>query len=1023
MSRQHRVLYTAVARSESTFEFCAAFLPPAASLLMSRPLRTPSRSDAIPAARVSNRLLKLPAAAEAWVSETLRAMTLDEKLGQLLMIACYGGFTSVESSEFQKLARAVERMCVGALMIATRPGGLGIERSQVYGTAALVDLLQRRAQIPLLVAGDFEHGTAMRLSEGTSFPHAMAVAATGRAEDAYTVGHITAIEARAAGVPWVFAPVADVNSDPDNPIINVRSFGEDPERVGKFVSAFVRGVEEHGALATAKHFPGHGNTDTDSHLDLPTVESDRAQLDRVELAPFRAAIAAGVSTIMTGHIAVPALEPDEHLPTTLSAAISTRLLRDELNFDGLLVTDSLDMAGIAARYSPAEVAVRAMLAGADILLSPPIPEAALAGLREAAASGRLPMARIDDAVARILRAKARLGLHESSAINLAALPQTFGRPEFARAAQDIADRGITLLRDVPRLLPLDATEPARALLVAIAGDPDTCPGEDFEREIRWRVDFLNTMRFDTRFTTVKPLAKSLGLSPAAPALQSEIPPPESYDFMIVALFVRVADRKGSVGLPNDQAEFVHRLLANDATGKPVIVVCFGSPYVAARFPEAKTWLAAFSNAGVAQLAAARALFGEIAIGGSIPVNVPGIAALGDGLRVAADPMTLAPGGSADEKIFAPAFALLDRAVADRAFPGGVVAIGHRDRRELGARVAIRPFGKQGYDDGAPPVTPDTIYDAASLTKSVVTATLAAMLVEAGHLDLDAPVPRYIPEWTAQQNEVAAQRLSSRWNDAVTVRHLLTHTSGLPAHKNYFQNHFQTAASRREIVARVLATAPAHEPGAQSIYSDLGFIVLGEIIERLTGKALDELARRRIFDSLGMTASTFKPAASLRSRIAPTEVDDTFRKRLVHGEVHDENAWVMGGVAGHAGLFTTAADLAVFCQTLLNGGIYAHRRLLRRATIAQFNTASPLAAHTRALGWNVPTPGSSSGHYFSARSFGHTGFTGTSIWIDPDKQLFVVLLTNRVHPSRDNDKINTVRPALHDAIVEALNLQP
>ena len=1018
------MLYTALARSEPTFEFCAVFLPPAASLLMSRPLRTPPRSDAVPADRVSNHLLKLPAAAEAWVSETLRAMTLDEKLGQLLMIACYGGFTSVESPEFQELARAVERMHVGALMIATRSGGLGIERSQVYGTAALVDLLQRRAKIPLLVAGDFERGTAMRLSEGTSFPHAMAVAATGRAQDAYTVGRITASEARAAGVPWVFAPVADVNSDPDNPIINVRSFGEDPERVGTFVSAFVRGVEEHGALATAKHFPGHGNTDTDSHLDLPTLESDRAQLDRVELAPFRAAIFAGVSTIMTGHIAVPALEPDEHLPTTLSAAISTCLLRDELDFDGLLVTDSLDMAGIAARYSPAEVAVRAMLAGADVLLSPPVPEAALAALREAAAGGRLPMARIDDAVTRILRAKARLGLHESSAISLAALPQAFARLEFARAAQDIADRGITLLRDVPRLLPLDATRPARALLVAIAGDSDSCPGEAFEREIRWRVDFLNTLRFDTRFTTVKPLAKSSGLSPAAPALESEIPPPESYDFMIVALFVRVADRKGSVGLPNDQAEFVHRLLANDGSGKPIIVVCFGSPYVAARFPEAKTWLAAFSNAGVAQLAAARALFGEIAIGGSIPVNVPGIATLGEGLRVAADPMTLAPGGSADDKIFAPAFALLDRAVADRAFPGGVVAIGHR---HLGARVAIRAFGKQRYDDSAPPVTLDTIYDAASLTKPVVTATLAAMLVEAGHLDLDAPVARYIPEWAAQQTDPPAdppaERLSSASNGPVTVRHLLTHTSGLPAHENYFQNHFQTAASRREILARVLATALAHEPGAQSIYSDLGFIVLGEIIERLTGKALDELARRRIFDPLSMTASTFKPAASLRSRIAPTEVDDTFRKRLVHGEVHDENAWIMGGVAGHSGLFTTAADLAVFCQTLLNGGIYAHRRLLRRATIAQFTVASSLAAHTRALGWNVPTPGSSSGRYFSARSFGHTGFTGTSIWIDPGKQLFVVLLTNRVHPSRDNDKINRVRPALHDAIVEALNLQP
>jgi beta-N-acetylhexosaminidase len=947
-------------------------------------------------------------------------MTLEEKLGQLVMIACYGGFTCVESPAFQELARAVEQMHVGALMIATRPGGLGIERSQVYGTAALVDLLQRRAKIPLLVAGDFERGTAMRLSEGTSFPWAMAVAATGRAQDAYTVGRITAIEARAAGVPWVFAPVADVNSDPDNPIINVRSFGEDPERVGDFVSAFIRGVEDHGALATAKHFPGHGNTDTDSHLDLPTVESDRAQLDRVELPPFRAAIAAGVSTIMTGHIAVPALEPDEHLPATLSAAISMRLLRDELGFDGLLVTDSLDMAGIAARYSPAEVAVRSMLAGADVLLSPPIPRAALTGLREAAASGRLPMARIDDAVTHILRAKARLGLHQSSEVSLAALPQTFGRPEFARAAQDIADRGITLLRDVPRLLPLDAAQPARALLVAIAGDPDSCPGEDFEREIRWRVDFLKTLRFDTRFAAVKPLARSLGLSPAAPALEAEIPPPQSYDFMIVALFVRVADRKGSVGLPNDQAEFVHRLLANDSSGKPVIVVCFGSPYVAARFPEAKTWLAAFSNAGVAQLAAARALFGEIAIGGSIPVNVPGIAALGDGLRVAADPMTLAPGAPTDEKIFAPAFALLDRAIADHAFPGGVVAIGYRDRSP---RVAIHAFGKQSYDDGAAPVTPNTVYDAASLTKSVVTATLAAMLVEDGHLDLDAPVSRYIPEWAAQQNEVAAGRLSPGWSDAVTVRHLLTHTSGLPAHENYFQNHFQTAATRREIVARVLAAAPLYEPGAQSVYSDLGFILLGEIIERLTGKTLDELARRRIFEPLRMTASIFAPPESWRSHIAPTEVDRTFRMRLVHGEVHDENAWALGGVAGHAGLFTTAADLAMFCQMLLNGGIYAHRRLLRRATIAQFTAASPLAAHTRALGWNVPTPGSSSGHYFSARSFGHTGFTGTSIWIDPDKQLFVVLLTNRVHPSRDNDKINTVRPSLHDAVVEALNLQP
>jgi beta-N-acetylhexosaminidase len=974
-------------------------------------------------------------------------MTLEEKLGQLLMVACYGGFASAAGPEFQELARQIEQNHAGGLMLATRRGALGIERSQVFPTAALVDLLQQRAKIPLVVAADFERGTAMRLAEGTSFPHAMAVAATGSVADAYTVGRITAIEGRAVGVPWIFAPVADVNSDPDNPIINVRSFGEDPEEVSARVTAFIRGVEDHGGLATAKHFPGHGDTDTDSHLDLPTVDCDRAHLDRIDLPPFRAAIAAGVGTIMTGHIAVPALEPDENVPATLSARIATGLLRDEMRFDGVIVTDSLDMGGVTMRYSPAEAAVRSILAGADVLLTPAVPDAALAGLREAAASGRLPISRIDDAVTRVLRAKARLGLHRRSEVSLAALPEVFGRTEFARDALDIADRGVTLLRDAARLLPLDATRPMRALLVAIAGDPDTCPGEEFEREIRWRVDFLHTLRFDTRFGPVTPLAEQTALPSsvtdsvagpatrapapvptpvpapprapvATPVAAANVPPAESYDVMIVALFVRVADRKGSIGLPNDQAEFVHRLLASDAGGKPVIVACFGSPYVLARFPEAKTWLAAFSNAGVAQCAAARAMFGEIAIGGRIPVNVPGAAALGDGLRVPAEAMTLDPARPAENEKFAAAFALLDRAVTERAFPGGVVAIGHRVHGERAGRVAVRAFGKQSYDAGARAATPDTIYDAASLTKSVVTATLAEMLVETGELDLNAPVARYIPEWLADSNTVASERSRAGWRAIVTVRHLMTHTSGLPAHEKYFE----AGAARREIVAGVVAAAPIYEPGAQSVYSDLGFIVLGEIIGRLTGKSLDDLAQRRIFEPLRMTNTMFKPPESVRARIAPTEIDAQFRKRLVHGEVHDENAWAMGGVAGHAGMFATAGDLAIFCQMLLNGGIYAHRRLLRRSSVAEFTSAAPLAANTRTLGWNVPTPGSSSGRYFSARSFGHTGFTGTSIWVDPDKQLFVVLLTNRVHPSRDNDKINKVRPALHDAIVEALHLQ-
>jgi CubicO group peptidase (beta-lactamase class C family) len=297
-------------------------------------------------------------------------------------------------------------------------------------------------------------------------------------------------------------------------------------------------------------------------------------------------------------------------------------------------------------------------------------------------------------------------------------------------------------------------------------------------------------------------------------------------------------------------------------------------------------------------------------------------------------------------------------------------------------------------------------------------TLAAMLAEAGQLDLEAPVARLVPEWQDARGLAAGVASGVDERARVTVRHLLTHTSGLPAHVDYFK----TLATRRDLVAGVVQAPLVSAPGTQSVYSDLGFILLGEIIARLTGRPLDQLARERIFEPLGMHSTMFNPPESLRERTAPTEHDSEFRRRLLRGEVHDENAWVMGGVAGHAGMFSTAADLAAFCQMLLNGGIYAHERVLRRSTIAQFTSASALTTHTRALGWNVPTPDSSSGRYFSRRSFGHTGFTGTSIWVDPEKQLFVVLLTNRVHPTRDSDKINKVRPAVHDAIVQALNLQ-
>ncbi|MFZ3214508.1 MAG: glycoside hydrolase family 3 N-terminal domain-containing protein [Candidatus Acidiferrales bacterium] len=917
-------------------------------------------------------------------------MTLREKIGQMLMPYYFGVFTSAESPDYKALLHEVQDNHVGGFILGTERGPLGIERSQVYPTVELTNELQKHAKIPLLIGADFESGTGMRLDEGTSFPSAMAVGATNDPQLAYTVGKIIALESRAAGVHWIFAPDADVNNNPDNPIINIRSFGEDPKSVAQYVAQEVRGIEENGGLATAKHFPGHGNVSVDSHLSLPVVPGDRKELEATELVPFRGAIAADVGSVMPGHLAVPAFEPDPTVPATTSHNILTLLLRDELKFKGLVVTDAMDMGGVTSRYPPGEAAVRAVEAGADVLLMPPVPDAAVAGLERAVRSGRITEKRIDESVRRILRAKARLGLDRNRLADIERLDERFGRPEFAAQAQEIADRGVTLLRDSAHLLPLNAAQPLRVLLVSLSADADPYPGETIEPEIRWRVDSLKALRADTQFVSVSTL---------------KLPPPDSYDVAIAALFVRVADRKGNVGLPDDQRAFVSEMTAS---GKPTAVIAFGSPYLIERFPDAKTWLAEFSTNAVSQSAAVRALFGQVAIQGQIPVTVPGTVQRGDGLRVAENPMTLRPASAEMQDRLHPVFDLLDSAVTAGAFPGGVLGVGYHDQ------LALYPFGALTRDAKSSKVSDNTIYDMASLTKVIVTTTSAMMLVQQKRLDLDAPVMRYLPEFSA----AAKFDPNPSWRAGITVRMLLLHDSGLPAHRDFYKE----AKGHDAVLAKVMAEPLVHQPGTQVEYSDLGFILLGEIIERLTGQTLEQFAKANIFGPLGMSDSLFNPPASLRARIAPTENDADFRKRLVRGEVHDENAWALGGISGNAGLFSTAPDIAAFAQMILNGGIYAHHRLLARATIQEFTTRQTVGDSARTLGWDVPTPpDSSAGHYFSPESFGHTGFTGTSLWIDPERGLFVVLLTNRVNPSRANEQIRQVRPAVHDAIIQALGL--
>jgi beta-N-acetylhexosaminidase len=971
-------------------------IPVSIALLMAYNARSqnPSASAKKPAAEkggapAKSTLKKLSPAANAWVESTLRKMTADEKIGQLLFTTYHGSFTATDAAAYLQILHDVNDLHVGGFINITQGSPLGIVKSQAYPTAMLNNQLQAKSKLPLLVGADFERGTAMRLDEGTSFPTAMALAAGGDSKDAYTMGKITALEARAVGVHWIYAPVADVNNNPGNPIINTRSFGEDPERVAEYVSAFVRGVEENGALATAKHFPGHGDTSADSHIDLPVIAANRERLEHLELVPFRAAMAAHVGSVMTGHLSIPALEPDSNTPATLSSNILSGLLRKELGFEGLVVTDAMDMGGITVRYAPGEAAVRAIAAGADCVLMPPVPDAAFESLQSAVKSGRISKERLDASVRRILQAKARLGLHSNRLVDVNAINHKFGSVAWQKEAQEISDRGVTLLRDTPHRLPLDATKSSRALLLAFYADPEPYPGEDLERELRSKFDSVTTLRADTRFVNAGIL---------------KLPPPNSYDVAILAMFVRVSDRKGNVDVPAEQAALAEQIYK---TGKPVITVGLGSPYLIERFPQAETWLAAFGISDVAQISVARALFGEIPVRGKLPVTVPGVdMQAGFGIEVPANAMALKPMDASGDAQLQPAYDVIEKAIADKAFPGATLAVGYR------GKVAIHAFGKLSYDAKAKATAPATMYDIASLTKVVATTTLVAKLVEgdfAVPLDLDAKIERYLPEWASGPNP--------EWRHRVTVRHLMTHTSGLPPFKEYWR----TSKNKQDTLEKIFAEPLEYEPGTKEIYSDLGIILMAEIIERLTGRTLDDLARSFIFSPLAMKDTMYRPPKKLWPEIAPTEIDNNLRHRRVQGEVHDENAFAIGGVSGHAGVFSTAPDLAAFCQMLLNGGVYAHQKILRRATVAQFTTPQQLSGGTRTLGWAVPTEGGSSGHYFSAHSFGHTGFTGTSIWIDPDRQLFVVLLTNRVHPTRENIKIQKVRPALHDAVMQALGL--
>ncbi|SMO96936.1 glycoside hydrolase family 3 N-terminal domain-containing protein [Gracilimonas mengyeensis] len=920
----------------------------------------------------SNQSQLLDPNSEVYLDSLVANTSLEQKVGQLFFIPAYGDFTSKKSRTFKELENMVQDYHVGGIIFM---------QGDIYGQAVLTNKLQRMAKFPLWISQDMEFGAAMRVSGTTRFTPAMGVAASGNKRNAFMMGKITALEAKALGVHQIYAPVLDVNNNPENPVINVRSFSADPDIVTTFGTAFMQGVQSEQLVATAKHFPGHGDTDVDSHHDLPVVRHKYPRLDSLELSPFKAAIRQGIPSIMSAHIAFPNIGSDDYVPGTLDPAILGDILRDSLNFQGMVVTDGLEMRGITSKYSPGEAVVEALQAGADIMLISPDVYTAVDEVIDAVKKGDISEERINQSFRKLMAWKQLYGLFESdNLVNLESLDSRINTPYHQAVADRIARESVTILKNENNILPIQPSEYPEIMVVALADDQSGRTGSSFVLELRNYHPDVSYHVYDERTSERD---KQVMLQQARQA-----------DLIIIGSFIYL--RYGqSIHLSRGQQNFLDKL-AN--TGKPNILVSFGNPYVLSDMKQADVHVQGWYNTGEQVDAVAPALFGASAVKATLPIDIPGLYALGDGINIKhtalrfGNPQDV---GLEPEKLYE-IDNVLREAIRDSVFPGATVGV-----VKDGVLAYHQGFGYQDYSKTEAIRATDT-YDVASITKVMATTASTMKLVDEGKLGLDDRLAEFFPEFKTDGKA------------DITIRDVLLHQSGLPP----FRVYVDSLKSRQAIIEAIKNEPLTYEPGSKYVYSDLGMILLGEIIHEVSGKPLDRYARDEFYYPMGMYSSYFNPVKNsswLIRRIPPTEIDTVFDRGLVQARVHDERAWFMDGVAGHAGLFSSVVDMAKFSTMLLNEGTYAGRRYLSPETVQLF-TKDQSAHNTRGLGFDRKSGQgfSTAGSLASDDTFGHLGFTGTSLWIDRKKNMTIILLTNRTFPHRSYGKtISQIRAEIAD----------
>lgn len=905
----------------------------------------------------------------------MRNLTIRQKVAQLFIIWTRAGYMPHDSKTWQENYRYAKEVGVG---------GFYFSHGSAYGFPVNANKLQRVASIPLLMTADFEWGAGMRIQESTTFPRAMALGATRDTNLSYEMGKAIAHETRALGIHQNYSPVVDVNNNPKNPVINTRSFGEDPRLVSNFARAFIRGTQEGNVIATVKHFPGHGDTDIDTHLDLPSVHFSRERFDSLELLPYRDAIVNGVMSVMIAHIHAAVFDESDSIPSTVSENVITKLLKNEMKFDGMIVTDALAMKGVSKLFNPGDAATRAVKAGADVLLTSPNTDDAIDSILAAINRGEISEERIDYSVRKMLKYKQWAGLDTNRLVDIDTVANIVFTKTHQELAKTIARKSITVLGNENNILPFQNLNGKKIIdfVFSDTEDPDDADNLHDELFKRKRMELVridprsNQMEYDDALKKAK------------------------FADMIICQFMYYTRSEAMSGfLPKKVSELMSAIIEFK---KPVIGISMGNPYVVMEFPKLDAYVATFSPSKFSLDAAAEVVFGEQPSYGKLPVTIPGRYAFGEG--VAYKSIVLREGKPEEAGFNADSLSrvdsIIEKAIADSAFPGAVLLVA-----KDGIVVHEQAYGHFTYDALSERMTTDAIFDLASVTKVISTTSAVMKLVEEKKISLDDKIVKYFPAFGQNGKE------------NITIYNLLVHNSGLPAWRKFYE--FCDSATC--VMDSIFATSLIYTTGDSTMYSDLGLITTGKIIEKVTGATLANYVDSMFFKPLGMMSTMYNPPAELWKRVVPTEVDSFWKKTYaaVRGRVHDENAVTLGGISGHAGLFSTASDLAKILQMELNYGRYNGKRYLDSSTIALF-TQTQSEKSSRGIGWDTRSTGRSfSGQYTSQRTFLHTGFTGTSVVVDPEKRVIVVFLTNRVYPTRNTLKLLRLRPVVHEAVFRAL----